>query len=231
MPPTHLPCLHFLELVFPRLSTSFLASGKPVYHDWITTIEYVNDKLNFPKFILRVCFREDLPAESDEIREILASEEGRVIQEAYLLILAPFGRLGRPHRFFVDVGWLDEESYSEVVANLERKLEQSAMGEGYDSSRLGKGEERCSAWLQYLKKFGLDDETDETDETEEDEEDEWLDEDDENGWVDDDDEDEDDFGEFSDEDYSSFLFEAEYHQYNTLLQLKRERGHISRFPL
>lgn len=109
----------------------------------------------------------------------------------------------------MDVGWLDEESYSEVVANLERKLGQSVMSEGCDSSRLGKREERCSAWLQYLKKFGLDDDADETDETEEDEEDEWLDEDededDEDGWIDDDDEDEGDFGEFSDEDYSSFL--------------------------
>lgn len=79
VPPSHLPCLHFLELIFPRLSTSFLASDKPVYHDWIKTIECVNDKLNFSKLTLRVCFREDLPAESDEIHEILASEEGRVI--------------------------------------------------------------------------------------------------------------------------------------------------------
>jgi len=53
------------------------------------------------------------------------------------------------------------------------------MGEEYDSSRLGKREERCNAWLQYLKKFGLDDGADETEEDGEDE-------------------DEDNFGEFSD---------------------------------
>lgn len=85
--------------------------------------------MNFSKLTLRACFQENLPAEADEIREILASEEGRIIQEAYLRILAPFGRLGRPHRFFMNVGWLGEESYSEVVANLEGKLEQSMIGE------------------------------------------------------------------------------------------------------
>lgn len=120
----------------------------------------------------------------------------------------------------MNVGWLGEESYSEVVANLEGKLEQSMIGEWYDSSRLGKGEERCNAWLQYLKKFGLN--ADETDEAEEAEEDEWLDEDDK-----------DDFGEFSDEDYSSFLWSlVSSIQYTTETQTgKRAHQQISSLGL
>lgn len=125
VPPSHLSCLHFLELVFLRLDPSFFVSGEPADIDFTETIQYVNDKLNFPKLTMRVCFRDELiPSDPHYIPEILASKYGREIQQAYFCILAPLVRLRRPHRFFVHVGWLDEECYSEDIADLERKLKQ-----------------------------------------------------------------------------------------------------------
>lgn len=123
--------------------------------------------------------------ESVDIRQNPASEHGRAIQKVYFRIMAPLARLGWPHllhRFFVHVGWLDdsEECHSQDIADLERKLEQSVMGEGYNSVAIGKREERCSAWLLWLKTFGfMGDKDHEDDEIDEDDEDDWATEDDE----------------------------------------------------
>lgn len=167
--PHHLmSCLRFLELIFPPFHPGYFPLESPAYQDWLQTINFLSEKLNFSKFTLRIYLQDFQTLSSvSDIRRHLTEKQGLAILQDYYSIVTPFEALTRIRRVFVHAAWpwfwtkmrpMRESRYADgvdsVIAetkkmafNLEQSLEESVMGYGYDSSLLGKHEERDSEWL------------------------------------------------------------------------------------
>ena len=132
-----------LTLIFPPMDPTYLTPERKSWALWLETIELLAATADLPSLELRVCFASHIyPPEQDEsnwyrFNRIKDVEEGEM-RAAYRQIIMPMKRLSGLKQLFIHVAWPCRDGLADVRRADEQMLEQTVMGESYDSRKLQK---------------------------------------------------------------------------------------------
>lgn len=171
--------LRTLELVFPSFETLYSYSpDDPTFLDWLFAINHLVAHANLDNLTLIVHMTSTSPeVHSDQFKLLQhkiaiadANDNGTSPPRPYARLITPLMALRRVERFFVHLeapwhysprGWDYTGSllYRDIdrlarrrVHTLEVRLEKFAMGDGYDSYALGKGDEDEDRWSLWARR-------------------------------------------------------------------------------
>jgi hypothetical protein len=174
MPVSAIHHLRSLEIVFPPFEGDYLPSDSAGYRDWITTISYLAEHANLPQLTLKVLMSDVYGGYHLPYRRGLTRAQKVTVLRMYACVLQPLASLKRPKDLFIDliypvdryerpVSKEQQKLRGNEIINMERRLEEEIMGEGYDSVARGKhamGTWRTSENERY---WGSDDDGDDWD--------------------------------------------------------------------
>jgi hypothetical protein len=165
--------LRVLEIVFSPLKGAWLQEHEPAYRDWLSTLDFVKDKLSYSKLTLRVAFSAWAPnhASYGPIFYPEPSEESiRGIYESYKRILFPLAVL-REHGLvhlqldLASPSWLHvghgetakDELRRRAVESTRTEIETRVMGEGHTETVTGLGDSLWKlVWTDHALKSGCE---------------------------------------------------------------------------
>lgn len=155
--------LRFIEMVFPPFEGDYLRADEPAYQDWLDTIDHVKGGLCLPVLTFRIYAADRLlfPSPGCPYRTKMTKEQGLAIIRMYFRAVKPLSQWNELHRFFAHLAWPfgwtpggrrrvleTPEFVREEVERIERFAERFVLGAEYDSSALGKADQRDSQWLE-----------------------------------------------------------------------------------
>ena len=159
--------LRCLEVVIPPFEEDYLRPHEPAYKDWLQTIDRVGEQLCLPTLTVRVYMADYLLHGVDstpsfrDFRAKMTKEQGMTILKMYARTLGPLSKLKGLRRLFVHLAWPwrwtrlgrhrcyhDPEFPQKQIRDAEQRMERFVMGDGYDSSLLGKERLGNSQWLE-----------------------------------------------------------------------------------
>ena len=156
--------LRFLEVVIPPFEDDYLRPHEPAYQDWLQTIHRIREQLCLPVLTVRVYMADYLPREEEinpSFRAQMTKEQAMTIFKMYARTLWPLSQLRGLRRLFVHLAWPftwtragrqrcrhDWEFVQTQIKDAGQRMERFVMGDGYDSSSLGKEELVNSQWLE-----------------------------------------------------------------------------------
>jgi hypothetical protein len=132
-----------LTLTFPPMDPTYLTSKRKSWALWLETIELLATAANLPGLELSVCFASHIyPPEQDgndwqRFKMAKGAEEAEM-RAAYGHIIAPMKRLSKLKRLFIHIAWPFRDGLVDVRRSDEQMLEQTVMGESYDSRKFQK---------------------------------------------------------------------------------------------
>jgi hypothetical protein len=132
-----------ITFIFPPMDPTYMTAERKSWALWIETIELLASIASVPSLELTICFASHIyPPEPDgndwERFKRVGDIEEAEMQAAYRQIITPMKRLSGLKKLFIHVAWPFRDGLAGVRRADEQRLEQSVMGELYDSRKLQK---------------------------------------------------------------------------------------------
>ncbi|KAJ3530326.1 hypothetical protein NM208_g9374 [Fusarium decemcellulare] len=132
-----------LDIIFPPIETTYLTPEHRSWSMWLETLEILYTEADLPRLELTVTIARHIYPPDEEgddwgkFARVTEQEELEML-EAYKQIFRPMKRLYGLKNLFIHLPWPFRKGMENVRRANERMIEQSVMGELYDSTKYGK---------------------------------------------------------------------------------------------